>query len=86
MKPVVKQITLAIMSLAFAGTASATTLTLYSAAPASLAKALARAFSKKPVIMSPCGRPAPEKSWRALRPKPTIRMPMWSWSPTGQPA
>ncbi len=47
MKPVVKQVTLAIMSLAFAGTASAATLTLYSAAPASLAKALARAFSKK---------------------------------------
>jgi hypothetical protein len=60
MKPVVKQVTLAIMSLAFAGTASAATLTLYTSAPASLTKALARAFSKKPVITSPCGHPAPE--------------------------
>ena len=42
-----KRALIALMGLAFAGSASAATLTLYSAAPATLAKALARDFSKK---------------------------------------
>ncbi len=42
-----KRLIIALLGLGFAGSASAATLTLYSAAPATLAKALAREFSKK---------------------------------------
>ncbi|WP_312261792.1 extracellular solute-binding protein [Candidatus Igneacidithiobacillus taiwanensis] len=42
-----KRFLLAALGLAFAGSASAATLTLYSAAPATLAKSLAAAFEKK---------------------------------------
>lgn len=42
-----KRLLVALMALALASSASAATLTLYSAAPATLAKALAREFSKK---------------------------------------
>ncbi|MEY2340872.1 extracellular solute-binding protein [Acidithiobacillus sp. IBUN Pt1247-S3] len=42
-----KHVLITLLGLAFASSASAATLTLYSAAPATLAKALARDFSKK---------------------------------------